>query len=677
MTFGKYLAAATLGCLTACAPKIAEIQNPISSDYSGPDQVTIDLLRPSKGGNRVMVQAKLPDGSLGLFMIDTGADISVLTRATSDRLGLEVQENWGIVEGLSGTTAMNRSSIPQLELGGATVTDVEVAVGLAGVRDEVAGMPFAGILGNNVWSNFTVELDYPADTLVLHRPGTVKFPKRSDILIFDGSHILAPVRLTTRGRESSTSDIVIQIDTGAGEILLSGRTGQAFEEAYTEGLEPLWGIGASETLPPYRFLQNTRRIPLQTVEFGGQKIQADIDARWVNFDTLTPVGPTSMRGLLGHHLLEGHNVLLDYHGSRIALQKSRRKPRHTDAHELLLEQDIAAYGDSPDRFLLRAQLHAGAGRLDESIALLERYLENDNDLPEARVFLARLYREKGDLEKAWASIKKLNVEGMVDESEIVAAVNGLILEGDKEQAFLLADDATLARGDNGWTYVALADVLLSKGFPDRARQALLEAVALEENPDAHLLRRARVALALEDRHAAMAHVRKLLQLYPSGGPFLWFYALLVDSEPEAATFLTDMQGALSRLHPNRKPLDFMVAAYRALGDSDASLAAMREGLERDCLPMEEEPLIDNCYAWYWALAQVKPEEALKKIEAALEAEGPRSDFLDTKAMVHLARGEYEAAQSAATAAARMSPQDVYMLWQVERIGDIAQQVKTD
>lgn len=677
MTVRKLFTFAATFVLVACAPKTMEIQNPVSTVYSGPDTVTIDLLRPSQGGNRIMVQALLPDKSLGLFMIDTGADISVITRATSQRLGLEVEENWGIVEGLSGSTPMNRSVIPWIGLGDAAVSDVEVAVGLAGVRDEIAGMPFAGILGNNVWSHFTVEIDYPADILVLHRPGTERFPKQSDILIFDGSHILTPVRLTTAGRPATTSDIIIQVDTGAGEILLSGRTGQAFEDAYTEGLEPLWGIGASETLPPYRFLQNTRRIPIQSVEFGSQKIQATIDARWVNFDTLTPVGPTSMRGLLGHHLLQGHRVFLDYHGSRISLQKSRRKPRQTNAQAILLEQDIAEYGDDPSRFLLRAQLHAGAGRIDESIALLERFLIGDVDAPEASVFLARLYREQGNLEKAWESIKKLNVEGMVDESEIVAAVNGLILEGEKEQAFLLADDATVARADNGWTYVALADVLLAKGFPDRARQALLEAVALEENPDAHLLRRARVALALEDRHAAMAHVRKLLQLYPSGGPFLWFYALLIDNETEADTFQVDMQGALSRLHPNRQPLDFMVASYRALGDSEASLAAMREGLARDCLPMEEQALIDNCYAWYWALAQVKPEEALKKIDSALEAEGRRSDFLDTKAMVHLARGEYEAAQSAATAAARMSPQDVYMLWQVERIGDIAQRYNTD
>ena len=71
------------------------------TDYTGPRRL-IDLLRPSEGGSRILVQAGLPDGSLGLFMIDTGADISVLTQGVSDQLGLNVDKNWGVVEGLSG-----------------------------------------------------------------------------------------------------------------------------------------------------------------------------------------------------------------------------------------------------------------------------------------------------------------------------------------------------------------------------------------------------------------------------------------------------------------------------------------------------------------------------------------------------------------------------------------------
>ena len=440
----------------------------------------------------------------------------------------------------------------------------------------------------------------------------------------------------------------------------------AFEDDYTEGLEPLWGIGASETLPPYRFLQRTRRVPVKSVEYGGQKVKTDVDARWVNFDTLSPVGPTSMRGLLGHRLLADYNVIIDYHSAQIALTKSKRKPRSTNAHQLLLDQDIAMYGDRPDRYLLRAQLYAGFEQYDKSEELLSRFLDVQPNNAEARVFLARLQREQGNLTGAWETIRHLNVEGMVDESEIVAAVNGLILNGAKEDAFLLADDATNVRGGDGWSHVALADALLSKGFPERARRALLDAAKLEENPDAHLLRRARVAAALGDRHGAMAHIRKLVQLYPSGGPFIWYYALLIQDSTEIKTFLSDTERAMARLHPGRRPFDFLVASYSAIGDQKASLEALDLGLARDCAPMTDKALMDNCHAWYWSLAGVKTDEALRRIEAALAKEGPRSDFLDTKAMVHFGTRRHQLASETAAAAARMSPQDVYMLWQAER-----------
>ena len=643
------------------------------TDYTGPETVEIDLLRPSEGGSRILVQAGLPDGSLGLFMIDTGADISVLTQGVSDQLGLNVDKNWGVVEGLSGNTSMHRAVIPSIRLGDAVVEEVEVAVGLAGVRDQVAGMPFAGILGNNVWSRFTLEIDYPADTLVLHRPGSFRAPKRSGLLIFDGSHILTPVKVTTRSKPSSASEIIIQVDTGASELLLSGRTGLAFEDDYTEGLEPLWGIGASETLPPYRFLQRTRRVPVKSVEYGGQKVKTDVDARWVNFDTLSPVGPTSMRGLLGHRLLADYNVIIDYHSAQIALTKSKRKPRSTNAHQLLLDQDIAMYGDRPDRYLLRAQLTPALSNTTrvKSCSLGFSTSSRITRKPESSWRGCNVSR--GNLTGAWETIRHLNVEGMVDESEIVAAVNGLILNGAKEDAFLLADDATNVRGGDGWSHVALADALLSKGFPERARRALLDAAKLEENPDAHLLRRARVAAALGDRHGAMAHIRKLVQLYPSGGPFIWYYALLIQDSTEIKTFLSDTERAMARLHPGRRPFDFLVASYSAIGDQKASLEALDLGLARDCAPMTDKALMDNCHAWYWSLAGVKTDDALRRIEAALAKEGPRSDFLDTKAMVHLARGEHQLASETAAAAARMSPQDVYMLWQAERLNDIAQQ----
>jgi hypothetical protein len=76
------------------------------------------------------------------------------------------------------------------------------------------------------------------------------------------------------------------------------------------------------------------------------------------------------------------------------------------------------------------------------------------------------------------------------------------------------------------------------------------------------------------------------------------------------------------------------------------------------------------------LAGQNLDESLRLVERALAATGHRSDFLDTKAVIHVMRGELDAALVAANGAARMRPQDPYMLWQAERIARLIAQEGT-
>jgi len=94
-----------------------------------------------------------------------------------------------------------------------------------------------------------------------------------------------------------------------------------------------------------------------------------------------------------------------------------------------------------------------------------------------------------------------------------------------------------------------------------------------------------------------------------------------------------------------------------------------------CEPMSPGPDRDNCTAWYLALANRRLDDALARIGRALDETGERPDYLDTKAMVHLARQEYAEARRAARHAARLSPDDVYMLWQAERIAELTLQAE--
>lgn len=691
------LAAWVTGCV-----RPATIEGlPLASElvYFGPDHVQVDMLRTVPEGSRIFVQATMPDGVKGLFLIDTGAAISVLSESTAQRLSLDIQRNYGYVEGLGGRARLDYAVVDNLALGEAIVPEVSFAVGVRGAPEYAGFMPLDGILGNNVWSRFVLEVDYPADTLVLHRPGTVRMPRRSSPMVFDGNHVFAPLQVQTETDPPMDVHVVVQVDTGAGELLLHGPSalGPEAPPMYTEGLEAVYGIGASEIMPPSRFLVRTRRVALARVGLGGAAFDVeDVDARWLNYDgqSAEQVSAAPMQGLGGHELLSDHNVFFDYQGGALALRKSRRRPRALDGHEVLLAQDLDLFGpDAPERAKFRAEMHAALAareggdpndqHLLRAVELMETYLAEAqaDDLAEARVTLAGLHRYRGDLESAWEVLAPLTPDELVREGQIVAAVNGFLLDEQPDAAMALADAAVAAAtsGTDGTplsvierstAHVARADVLLATGDAEGSNRDLLLAAEIVENPDAHLLRRSRVALARGDRYGAIAHVRRLLQLYPSEGTFLWFYALLVDGDEDTGTFRADMEHAMSRLHPPRRPIDFMVAAHRTLGDSDEATVLMEEGIRRDCNDGWPEPSRDNCVAWYSALAGVDLDDSLTRIERALDVEGDRSDFLDTKAMVHLARGEYAQAYASAMAAARLSPDDIYMLWQAERLQDL-------
>lgn len=655
-------------------------------DATGPDRAELDLLRAYEGAARIYVQARLPDGALGLFLVDTGANTSVLNPETAARLGLEVTEDWGVLSGLSGSASMNHAVLPTLGLGGFALEDIEVAVGAPGMGTQAGWMPLDGLLGTNVWSRFVMELDYPADLLVLHRPGSTPLPRRGASMHFDGQHVRAAVTVTTAADPPHTDTLITQVDTGASWLTICAATGNRFRQDYTQGLEAVRGIGASETLPPIRFQQTTRRIPLASVQLGGVTIDATgHQARWMEFeDTRSPTcGMGGMRALIGHYYLADHRVFFDFQGGIFSLQKSHRRERELNGHGVLLAQDLETWGpDDTSRFLFRAQLHIGLGDLDASRRLLEELVRSEDaipaeDLAEAWVLLASLHREEGELVAAWEALSHLEAGELVDQGEIVSAVNGLLFEDRPDDAMALADAARAERPDVASAHVARADVLLYLGETDDARAELLEAATVEEYPDAYLLRRARVALAAGDRYGSMAYVRRLIQLYPSVGQFLWFYAMLVQDEGEAATFRRDMETAVARLHPFSRPVDFMVAAHHVLGDQDAALDLMEEGLAAHCADQEDEASRDNCYAWFYALAGVHLDDALRRIVRALEVEGDRSDFLDTKAMVHLARRELDDAKESAWSAARLRPDDVYMLWQAERISDIRDRAGTE
>lgn len=666
---------AILGMLAGCArPRLPQLSDEgCSLCWEGPRRVKLDLLRPAAGANRIYVQATIGDSPHLLFLVDTGADVNVLHREVAQELGLEIEEKRYSLAGLSGRTTAGRAVAPELVLGDATLREVPFAVGVRGVSSTAGFMPVAGILGMETWKRFTLRIDYPKDRMLLLRPGDGPPLKRGGELRQVGNAIETRITVTTDSDPVVTETVTVQLDTGASALLFAGATGRPFAGVASEGLEPVYGVGASEFLPPSQFLKQTRRIPVQRVELGGRTFDVDLQAQWLGYDTHRGAPSLATRGLIGHQLLADHRVWLDPVDGRLALKRSWGPKRLRDGHKILLAQDLKAFGPrAPERDLQRARYLIALDRTDRAIEHLRRWIDNYPDDAEGRVLLARALRYRADLPAAWEALGDLGPEGLVDEDEIISGVNGLILDGEVEKALRLASEAALVRPEAAQAHLALSDALAATDRLDEANDALIQAARLRQNPSGFLLRRSRLALRMGDHHGAMARVRQLVREYPTDGKAQWFYASLLRDEADIATFRSDLLEATERLHPQLRPLDFLVASYRVIGDEERVQTYLSEGLERDCEAFSSRSGRHNCTAWYLALAQQDLDRALRLVDRALRIEGPRSDYLDTKAVVHVARGEIDQALHASTEAARLLPDDVYMQWQVERIQSLRQ-----
>lgn len=652
---------------------------PAAPAREGPAHVTVDLVRVSPDSPRIFIEVELPNGEPGLMMIDTGADVSVLSPRVAARLDLGPHRTLGTVQGITSTANVEFARLPTLRIGNLELHEVEVAIGVPGQADHFELLPVVGILGNNVWSQWVLDLDYHAGRLALHRPGSISLPPTAAPLRFDGSHIHSPVRLHTESGDHTT--VVLALDTAASELILLGSDGIPYDGPFDEGLEPVYGITSADGLPASSYLRRTRRLALDTVELGGRVVHTPFDARWLDWDRADISRTLAVNGLVGHEIFEGHRALIDYQGSRFALTRSRRPAGYTDGYKLLLQRDEQRFGDAPDRLLYRARLMLGLGETTEALGMLTRLLDlsDPSVLPlhtEARVLSARLRRLEGDLAGAWALLAPLSPAELVEAGEIMAVVDGLLLEGRGEEAEDVSRAAVGARSGSAEAWIARADVLLAQGLVEEAHLALQEAGRRDQAGDSQILRRLRVSVARGDHNGALATLREAVLDNPLDGRMLWFYALLADPD-DRATAAIDLRDATASVHGRMLPLDFLAGAFHTLGDEDRAVALMREGVTRDCDPHTVAADRDNCVAWYFTLAGHRLDEALSRVERALAVDAHRPDYLDTLAMVQAARGEVAAARAAAIAAARLTPDDPYMLWQATRLGALDGQATPD
>ena len=390
-------------------------------------------------------------------------------------------------------------------------------------------------------------------------------------------------------------------------------------------------------------------------------MERPVEARWIGAERPTHRVAEQMPGLLGYELMCEFWVFLDYPAKRLAVSKPDERREAVDIHRWYIDRGEARTND-----LERVRALFVLGQTDAGRQRLERIADRRKVNPAAIAMLARLERREGQADQAAKRIQRLSVRDLIDTGEIISSVNSMWLSGRIDAAVEQATTATILQPESSLAWLSLSDAFLAAGETGRARRAMQTVIELEANPAAHLLRRSVIAIIDQDKDGALSHLRDHLRNRPTDGYGYWLYAQVAQGAERRAMASADLAAAARALSEPQQPMDFMAAAWQILGDPEQSGQFYEAGLRRDCGRALNEASQNNCEAWYQAMLGQDLGEAEVKINSALSSSPGRAEFLDTLAVVLHARGNAQGARDASWAAARHSPDDVYLFTQALR-----------
>jgi predicted aspartyl protease len=167
-------------------------------------------------GNLIVVTLNSGSGDTFDFVLDTGADTTVIDPKIASRAGFVPKDRIEVVS-FSGGHSVFRGSIPTLSLGRSRVDDVPVLLQeLPELRQ--LDSRIAGILGQNFLSHFNYVLDY--------RKQVIRFEAENEVGdTIDGEHVAIESKnqrmiVASEAQSRSHANLRLVLDSGADSLVL-------------------------------------------------------------------------------------------------------------------------------------------------------------------------------------------------------------------------------------------------------------------------------------------------------------------------------------------------------------------------------------------------------------------------------------------------------------------------
>jgi hypothetical protein len=260
--------------------------------------------------DHLMVQGRVNGSKPLWFMLDTGAEATIVNKGRLGELGLQP---FGVssISGGGGSTEFAFADVARLEIGGAALLNQrDGVIDLAGL-ERIYGMPMGGLLGYDFFSRFVVRVNYDTKTIDLLEPSSHAYRSSGTRIpfILEGGqpHISSKISVPT----VPPIDADLIVDAGAADTVnLTAPFVKANRLLELARKTPAPGPNTLAGSEKEFFAQTSVRGKLQSVSLGPFELK-DIPSNLM-VNTKGAYASESFSGVIGEGVLHRFNTIYDY-----------------------------------------------------------------------------------------------------------------------------------------------------------------------------------------------------------------------------------------------------------------------------------------------------------------------------------------------------------------------------
>lgn len=305
----------------------------------------------------------------------------------------------------------------------------------------------------------------------------------------------------------------------------------------------------------------------------------------------------------------------------------------------------------PDYVLKQAQILIGNQKYDEAELLLNEALKKNGEFGEAHIYLAEIYRQKGDMEASNSQIR-LTLRNADLEGDIKQKIFGSYLKSvfDKpttknlNDAEQLAQEFATANPKEAAAHLYLGDILMKKGELSRAKDSYLKSLDFDKSVFQVWEAVVEIDTKLSDTDGLIKHSTLAAEYFPNQAYF-WYHSgfgnVMKGNYEEAVSSLEE---ALNLTFDN---LDLQKHILLLLGDAyfhTKQYADSEEAFDKVLKLHPEDLTALNNASFYLATSKRKLAKAKELASRLIKLAPNNIVYIDTFAWVAFQSGNYEEAR---------------------------------